>query len=114
MADNSWKDRLGVVFSTDPDFQYTTAAQEEPDTLEPARQNLRVGIDRKGRAGKTATLVTGFVGKSDDLGELARTLKVKCGVGGSAKDGEIVIQGDLRDKVVDILVKLGYKAKRSN
>ncbi len=114
MADNDWKKRLGVVFSTNPDFTYEQESTVQQDTLEPGRQNLRVGIDRKGRGGKQVTLVTGFVGTDDDLAELGRTLKVKCGVGGTAKDGEIVIQGDFRDKVVDILLKMGYKAKRSN
>lgn len=114
MADNDWKKRLGVVYSTNPDFAYTTEDKEEVETLEPGRQNLRVGIDRKGRAGKQVTLVTGFVGSEEDLAALGRTLKMKCGVGGSAKDGEITVQGDLRDKVVDILTRLGYKAKRAN
>lgn len=114
MADNDWKKRLGVVFSTNPDFEYVTETVEEPETLAPAKQNLRVLIDRKGRAGKQVTLVTGFVGSSDDLAQLGRTLKVKCGVGGTAKDGEIAIQGDFRDRIVDILTKMGYKAKRGN
>lgn len=114
MADNDWKKRLGVVFSTDPDFNYEEESEEEPQTLEPSRQNLIVSIDRKGRGGKQVTLVTGFVGTSDDLAELGRTLKVKCGVGGSAKDGEITIQGDFRDRVVALLKDMGYKAKRGN
>ncbi|MBQ8422193.1 MAG: translation initiation factor [Bacteroidales bacterium] len=114
MADNDWKKRLGVVFSTNPDFAYQEEEQQEEATLEPSRQNLIVGIDRKGRAGKQVTLVTGFIGTSDDLAELGRTLKVKCGVGGSAKDGEITIQGDFRDKVVTLLKDMGYKAKRGN
>ena len=114
MADNDWKKRLGVVFSTNPDFAYQEEAQEEAATLEPAKQNLIVTIDRKGRGGKQVTLVTGFVGTADDLAELGRTLKVKCGVGGSAKDGEITIQGDFRDRVVTLLKDMGYKAKRGN
>ena len=114
MADNDWKKRLGVVFSTNPDFAYTEEAEEETATLEPGKQNLIVGIDRKGRAGKQVTLVTGFVGTSEDLAELGRTLKVKCGVGGSAKDGEIAIQGDFRDRIVTLLKDMGYKAKRGN
>ena len=91
MAENDWKKRLGVVFSTNPDFTYEEEVMQEEETLEPSRQNLIVSIDRKGRAGKQVTLVTGFVGKAEDLSELGRTLKVKCGVGGSAKDGEITI-----------------------
>lgn len=114
MADNDWKKRLGVVFSTNPDFAYEEEAEEEVQTLEPARQNLIVSIDRKGRAGKQVTLVTGFVGSADDLAGLGRALKMKCGVGGSAKDGEITIQGDFRDRVVSILKDMGYKAKRGN
>jgi translation initiation factor 1 len=114
MAENDWKKRLGVVFSTNPDFNYEEAVEGEPETLEPSKQNLIVSIDRKGRGGKQVTLVTGFVGTSDDLAELGRTLKVKCGVGGSAKDGEITIQGDFRDRVVALLKDMGYKAKRGN
>lgn len=114
MADNDWKKRLGVVFSTNPDFTYTEETIQEADTLEPSRQNLIVSIDRKGRAGKQVTLVSGFIGTSDDLSELGRTLKVKCGVGGSAKDGEITIQGDFRDRIVTLLKDMGYKAKRGN
>ena len=109
MASNDWKDRLGVVFSTNPDFQYTVA-----ETLPPARQRLIVGIDRRNRGGKQVTLVSGFVGKAEDLKELGRTLKTRLGVGGSAKDGEITIQGDFRDKVVALLQSLGYNAKRGN
>ena len=114
MADNDWKKRLGVVFSTNPDFQYEVEAAAEPATIEPCRQNLIVAIDRKGRAGKQVTTVTGFVGSSEDLAELGRMLKVRCGVGGTAKDGEIVIQGDFRDRVVTLLKELGYKARRGN
>ena len=114
MADNDWKKRLGVVFSTNPDFNYTEEVEEEPQTLDPSRQNLIGSIDRKGRGGKQVTLVTGFVGTSDDLADLGRILKVKCGVGGSAKDGEITIQGDFRDRVVALLKDMGYKAKRGN
>ena len=114
MADNDWKKRLGVVFSTNPDFAYEEETEEEVETLEPGKQNLIVSIDRKGRAGKQVTLVTGFIGTSDDLAELGRTLKVKCGVGGSAKDGEIAIQGDFRDRIVTLLKNMGYKAKRGN
>ena len=114
MADNDWKKRLGVVFSTDPNFNYEEETEDEPQTLEPSKQNLIVSIDRKRRAGKQVTLVTGFVGTSDDLADLGRVLKVKCGVGGSAKDGEITIQGDFRERVVTLLKDMGYKAKRGN
>ncbi|MBP3202664.1 MAG: translation initiation factor [Bacteroidales bacterium] len=114
MAENDWKSRLGVVYSTNPDFQYSTASEEEAPTPDPSRQRLIVGIDRRNRGGKQVTLVSGFVGRADDLKELGRTLKTKLGVGGSAKDGEITIQGDFRDKVVEILKSLGYNAKRGN
>ncbi len=114
MADNDWKKRLGVVFSTNPDFNYQEDVEEEVQTLDPSKQNLIVSIDRKGRAGKQVTLVTGFVGTEEDLADLGRTLKVKCGVGGSAKDGEITIQGDFRDRVVALLKDMGYRAKRGN
>lgn len=114
MADNDWKKRLGVVFSTNPDFTYEEEADEEPATLAPEKQNLIVSIDRKGRGGKQATLVTGFIGTSEDLADLGRSLKVKCGVGGNTKDGEIIIQGDFRDRVVSLLKDMGYKAKRGN
>lgn len=114
MADNDWKKRLGVVYSTNPDFEYDTGAAAEEETLPPARQRLLVTIDRRRRAGKQVTLVSGFRGSDEALSELGRTLKVKCGVGGSAKDGEITIQGDLRDKVTALLQGMGYNARRGN
>lgn len=105
---NDWKDRLGVVYSTSADFDYQTNEAEEPETLAPAAQVLRVRIEKKGRGGKTATLVSGFVGTSDDLADLGRTLKSKCGVGGSVKDGEILVQGDFRERVISLLRSMGY------
>ena len=114
MAQQDWKSRLGVVYSTNPDFKYETTQEQEADTLPPERQRLTVRIDRRRRAGKQVTLVEGFVGRSEDLAALARTLKTRCGVGGSASDGEILIQGDLRDKVVALLTSMGYNAKRGN
>ncbi len=114
MGEQDWKKRLGVVYSTDPNYQYRTAQPEEAETLEPGKQRLIVRIDRRQRAGKQVTLVEGFVGKSDDLAALAKTLKTRCGVGGTAKDGEITIQGDLRDKLVALLSSMGYNAKRGN
>jgi len=104
-----------LVYSTNPEFfKQQTAAQPETETPEPAKQRLIVRIDRRQRAGKQVTLVEGFVGSKADLESLGKTLKVKCGVGGSAKDGEITIQGDLRDKVVQLLQGMGYNAKRGN
>ena len=105
---NDWKDRLGVVYSTSADFDYQTNEAEEPETLAPAAQVLRVRIEKKGRGGKTATLVSGFVGTSADLADLGRTLKSKCGVGGSVKDGEILVQGDFRERVISLLRSMGY------
>ena len=110
---NDWKQRLGMVYSTNPDFEYSTTENEEQQTLAPAEQNLRVWLDRKQRGGKTVTLVKGFVGSEADLAELGRMLKSKCGVGGSAKDGEIIIQGDHRDRVVDLLIAAGYKCNKA-
>ena len=114
MADNDWKKRLGMVYSTDPDFKYEVETVAEDKTLEPSKQKLIVSIDRRQRAGKQVTLVTGFRGTAADLAALGKTLKVKCGVGGTAKDGEITIQGDLRDKVTELLKGMGYNAKRGN
>lgn len=114
MADNDWNQRLGVVYSTNPDFSYEQETKEEMETLPPEKQKLTVTIDRRCCAGKQVTLVSGFIGTEDDLKALGKTLKVKCGVGGTAKDGEITIQGDLRDKVTALLCSMGYKAKRGN
>lgn len=108
-----WKERLGMVYSTNPDFQYTTSQEEVATTLSPQEQNLRVWLDRKQRGGKVVTLVKGFVGTEAALSELGRMLKSKCGVGGSAKDGEIIIQGDHRDRIVELLIKAGYKCKKA-
>ena len=108
MKQNNWKDRLNVVYSTKPDFQYETAETEEPDTLPKEKQTLRVLLDKRNRGGKQVSLITGFVGKSEDLEILGKFLKTKCGVGGSVKDNEIIIQGDFRNKIVEILHKEGY------
>lgn len=109
---NNWKQREGVVYSTNKDFDYNTPGQDETETLSPSQQQLRVSLDKSGRAGKQVTLVTGFVGSTDDLEALTKLLKTKCGVGGSSKEGQILIQGDMRDKLVTVLTKEGYKAKR--
>ncbi|MFI3305374.1 MAG: translation initiation factor [Rikenellaceae bacterium] len=113
MSNNDWKSRLGMVYSTNPDFEYSTTDDLQEESLSPTSQDLRIWLDRKQRGGKVATLVRGFVGTEGDLKELAKMLKSKCGVGGAAKDGEIIIQGDHRDKVVDLLTKAGYKAKKA-
>jgi len=110
---NDWKDRLGMVYSTKPDFQYESNTEGEADTLLPQQQNLYVQLDHKQRRGKSVTLITGFVGKEDDLKGLAKLLKTKCGVGGSAKDGEILIQGDFCNKVIEIIKTENFKVKRS-
>jgi len=115
MIQNDWKGRLGVVFSTNPDFNYNAENEGElAATLPPDKQNLIVCIDRKQRAGKQVTLVKGFRGTQNDLEELGRMLKNRCGVGGSVKDGEVIIQGDFRDRLVVLLQSLGYKVKRGN
>ena len=110
---NDWKARLGMVYSTNPNFKYDTEEAPQIETLAPERQDLRVWLDRKQRAGKQVTLVKGFVGGDDDLKELGRLLKSKCGVGGTAKEGEIVIQGDFRDRVGEILLREGYRVKKA-
>lgn len=98
MKNSDWKDRLNVVYSTNPDYNYEMDDDEEQVTLEPPQQNLRVQLDRKNRGGKVVTLITGFVGTENDLKDLGKLLKTKCGVGGSAKDGEMIIQGDFKQK----------------
>jgi translation initiation factor 1 len=109
---NDWKNRNGVVFSTNSDYQFSYQKDNEQSTLPPQQQNLKVQLDKSGRAGKQVTLVTGFVGKTADLEALTKLLKTKCGVGGSAKDGEILIQGDARTKIAELLSKEGFKVKR--
>lgn len=104
----NWKDRLGIVYSTNTDYQYQTAEELEPETLDKTMQQLRVSIEKNHRGGKTVTLVRGFIGTDNDLQALARLLKTRCGVGGSAKDNEILIQGDFRVRVIEILRASGY------
>ncbi len=108
MKKNDWKDRLNVVYSTNPDFNYESEDEEVQDTIAPAQQNLRVQLDRKNRGGKTVTLITGFIGTDEDLKDLGKMLKTKCGVGGAAKDGEIIVQGDFKQRILDLLIKEGY------
>lgn len=100
-----------IMYSTNADFEYDEEEDDSIETLEPNKQNLKIFLDKKQRKGKKVTLITGFVGANDDLNDLGKSLKNKCGVGGSCKDGEILIQGDLREKVKSILDDLGYKSK---
>jgi len=113
MKTAQWKSRLGIVYSTNPDFSFDTGSSDEPDTLPPTQQNLLVSLDRKQRKGKSVTLIKGFTGKEEDLEAMAKKLKSKFGVGGSAKDGEIIIQGDFVQKVIEYLVAEKYKVKKS-
>mgnify|MGYP003419598228 FL=1 len=108
MKNNDWKDRLNVVYSTNPDYQYENVEEEEAATLPKNQQKLRVSMEKKGRGGKTVTLIRGFIGTEDDLKDLSKLLKTKCGVGGSAKDGEIIIQGDFKQRIIDLLKTEGY------
>lgn len=108
---NDWKERLGVVYSTNDNFQYENEQEEEQETLPNHRQHLKVWLDRKQRKGKVVTLVKDFIGKEDDLKELGKLLKTKCGVGGTVKDGEILLQGDFASKVVEILKKENFNVK---
>ena len=108
MKNNDWKDRLNVVYSTNPDYQYENIGEEEAETLPKNQQKLRVSMEKKGRGGKTVTLIKGFIGSEDDLKELGKLLKTKCGVGGSAKEGEIIIQGDFKQRIIELLKSEGY------
>jgi len=105
------KTRIGVVYSTDPDFEYQTNQQQEQNTLPPQHQQLLISLDKKQRAGKQVTLISGFIGTDADLQVLAKNLKNLCGAGGSAKNGEIIIQGDFRTKISAFLLQNSYKAK---
>lgn len=108
------KSREGIVHSTSDNFEYRYNSEDQnPETLPPAKQNLKVMLDKKQRAGKKVTLITGFTGTEEDLKELGKKLKSKCGVGGTVKDGEVLIQGDFRDRIMEILLSEGYKAKKA-
>lgn len=113
MSKKNKPDSKGFVYSTDPDFRFEEEEQQQAATLPPAQQLLKVRLDTKNRGGKAVTLVQGFVGMDEDLEELGRKLKNFCGTGGAVKDGEVIIQGDQRDKVMQWLQKNGYtKAKK--
>lgn len=109
---DNWRKREGVVYSTAQDFSYETNEEAEVADIQPSEQKLKVLLDKKQRAGKTVTLVENFVGSEESLKELGKRLKTACGVGGSAKDGVIIIQGDFRDKIMQMLAQWGYNAKR--
>jgi translation initiation factor 1 len=111
MSKKNKPDIRGFVYSTDPAFSFEEE-QAATETLPPAQQKLKIRLDTKHRAGKAVTLVTGFIGTEDDLQDLGKKLKSFCGTGGSAKDGEIIVQGDQREKVLQWLVKNGYKQTR--
>ncbi len=113
MSKNSRKNRTGIVYSTNMDFKYEFAEKKEETTLPPQQQNLRVMLDKKSRGGKQVTLISNFIGSYNDLNDLGKMLKSKCGVGGTVKNGEILIQGDFRDKIINLLLDMGYKAKKS-
>lgn len=100
-----------MVYSTNPDYQYNEYADEQQETPAPSQQNLRVQLDKKSRGGKKVTLVSGFVGSNDDIKSLGKNLKSHCGVGGSTKDGEILIQGDFVERVVQLLAEQGYRVR---
>ncbi|MDR3252785.1 MAG: translation initiation factor [Tannerella sp.] len=108
MKNNDWKERLGMVYSTNPDYKYGSGGETEEETQPKEKQLLRIALDKRNRGGKTVTLISGFRGRDEDLETLAKQLKVKCGAGGSAKDGAIIIQGDVRGKAHDYLTKEGY------
>ena len=107
--DNDWKSRLGMVYSTNPDFVYENEEEPETPTLPPSAQRLRVTIERKNRGGKVVTVIKGFIGTETDLKTLGKQLKTKCGTGGAVKDGEILIQGEWRERVIQLLKDEGYK-----
>lgn len=109
---NDWKKNLNIVYSTNPDYHYEQEETPEEETIAKDKQLLRIQLDTKQRRGKAVTLVTGFAGTEDDLNDLGKMLKVKCGVGGSVKDGAVIVQGDMRNKVLAILQKEGYKKSR--
>lgn len=105
------KDNNGLVFSTDPNFKFPTEENEEPESISPQQQMLKIRFEKKHRGGKEVTIIDEFIGSEEDMLALGKELKTKCGTGGSVKDGLILIQGDHRKKIGDILTKLNYKFK---
>ena len=110
-TNNNWKERLGVVYSTNPEFAFQESIKDQPQTLPPLKQTLRIQLSTKHRKGKTVTLITGFIGKEKDLKSLEKELKSKCATGGTSKDNEIIIQGNFMEKAGQYLTSLGYKVK---
>jgi translation initiation factor 1 len=113
MSKKEFKHREGIVYSTNPGFNYSNPSAETRTTISPEKQDLRVFLDRKQRAGKTVTIIRGFIGKEEDLEILGKTLKSKCGTGGTVKEGEVLIQGDFREKIMQYLLQMGFKAKKA-
>jgi translation initiation factor 1 len=113
MGKNKKNNRSGIVYSTDEQFDYDYDEQVEEATLAPSQQHLKIMLDRKQRKGKEVTLITGFTGAEEDLKALGKQLKSKCGVGGSVKNGEILLQGDFRDKAMQLLITEGYNVKKA-
>ena len=111
MGKNKKKDITGVVYSTKQDFDYTYDDDSEEETLAPNQQDLRIVLDRK-KGGRVVTAIIDFIGTTEDLKDLGKQIKTFCGVGGTVKDGEILIQGDFRDKVLSKLQEMNYKAKK--
>lgn len=109
---NDWKKRLEMVYSTNPDYHFNEESEANIETVAEGKQLLRISLDKRNRKGKSVTLITGFIGSDEELNTLGKLLKTKCGVGGSTKDGDIIIQGDHRNKVLDILQKEGYVKSR--
>lgn len=114
MKNNDWRDSLSSLYAGDPEFEKLKTETPAPEIKTLGKQNLRIELDKKGRNGKQATLITGFEGDEELLKEFARKLKTSCGVGGSTRDGEILIQGDVRAKIATILCEQGHKIKRIN
>lgn len=108
MKKNDWKERLNIVYSTNHDYQYITDEKEENETVPKQQQKLRVSIEKNHRGGKTVTIVKNFIGSDENAKELGRLLKTRCGVGGSVKDGEILVQGDFKAKIIELLKNEGY------
>jgi translation initiation factor 1 len=106
---SDWKDKLKFAYSTNPDYKPEGEEAESAETLDPSKQDLRIWLEKKNRGGKVVSIISGYVGSEDDLKELGKFIKSRCGVGGSVKDGEIIIQGDFRDRILTLLNEKGFK-----